>query len=55
MAKKINTEWKNRIIGSGTMAAGQFVANPKNWRVHPKAQRDALNGVLNEVGWVQNV
>lgn len=55
MAKKINTEWKNRIVSSGTMAAGQFVANPSNWRIHPKAQRDALNGVLNEVGWVQNV
>ena len=55
MAKKINTEWRNRIVGSGTMAAGQFVANPSNWRIHPKAQRDALNGVLNEVGWVQNV
>ena len=55
MAKKINTEWRNRIVSSGTMAASQFVANPSNWRIHPKAQREALSGVLNEVGWVQNV
>ena len=55
MAKKINTEWRNRIVSSGTMPASQFVANPSNWRIHPKAQREALNGVLNEVGWVQNV
>jgi DNA modification methylase len=55
MAKKINTEWRNRIVSSGTMPASQFVANPSNWRIHPKAQREALSGVLNEVGWVQNV
>lgn len=55
MAKKINTEWRNRIVSSGTMPAIQFVANPSNWRIHPKAQREALSGVLNEVGWVQNV
>ena len=26
--------------------------NPKNWRTHPKAQADALSGVLSEVGYV---
>lgn len=25
--------------------------NPSNWRVHPPAQREALQGVLEEVGW----
>ncbi len=25
--------------------------NPRNWRRHPKAQRDALEEVLSEVGW----
>jgi len=25
--------------------------NPSNWRVHPPAQREALAGVLEEVGW----
>lgn len=29
--------------------------NPANWRIHPKAQQDALEGVLSEVGWVQDV
>lgn len=47
--------WKNRIVESGERAAGEFLANPKNWRVHPKAQREALTGVLSEVGWVQSV
>ena len=35
--------------------ASQFVANPDNWRTHPQAQRDAMRGALNEVGWVQRV
>ena len=31
------------------------MANPRNWRRHPKAQQEALRGVLREVGWVQQV
>ena len=49
------TNWKNRIVGEGVQAASQFIANPANWRVHPQAQRDAMRGALNEVGWVQRV
>ncbi len=29
--------------------------NPANWRIHPKEQQTALEGVLSEVGWVQDV
>lgn len=36
-------------------APDQLLANPRNWRVHPKAQETALAAVLDEVGWVQNV
>lgn len=49
------TTWRNRIIGSGVESPDQILANPANWRVHPKHQQDALEGVLNEVGWVQDV
>lgn len=47
--------WRNRIIGYGEEAPDQLLANDKNWRIHPKAQQDALAGVLREVGVVQNV
>jgi DNA modification methylase len=47
--------WRNRICGSGEEDPGSLVANPRNWRLHPKAQQDALAGVLAEVGWVQEV
>jgi hypothetical protein len=47
--------WANRIVGHGVKEASQFQANDKNWRLHPQAQRDALHGALNEVGWVAPV
>lgn len=47
--------WRNRIIGHGTEAPDQLLANPANWRIHPKHQQDALSGILNEIGWIQSV
>lgn len=47
--------WKSRIVGHGEEAPDQLLANPENWRIHPKAQQDALAGVLGDVGWVQSV
>jgi hypothetical protein len=47
--------WRNRIVGSGEESPDQLLANPANWRVHPKAQQDALAGALDQVGWVQQV
>ena len=49
------TTWRNRIVGQGVKPASQFLANDKNWRLHPQSQRDALHGALNEVGWVAPV
>jgi len=48
-------EWRNRIVGHGEEAPDQLLANPRNWRIHPKAQQDALAGLLDKVGWVQDV
>src|SRR3990170_3494486 len=47
--------WRSRIVGSGEEAPDQLLANPANWRIHPKAQQEALAGVLGQVGWVQQV
>lgn len=51
----VSTQWRNRIIGHGEEAPDQLLANPRNFRIHPKPQQDALAGVLTEVGWVQDV
>ena len=47
--------WRNRIVGVGEEDPEQLCANPANWRIHPKVQQEALEGVLDEVGWVQQI
>ena len=47
--------WRNRIVGHGEKPADQFQAHPRNFRQHPKAQRQALAASLNSVGWVDTV
>lgn len=47
--------WQNRIVGHGEEHPETLVANPANWRLHPKAQQAALSGALAEIGWVQQV
>jgi hypothetical protein len=42
---------RDRIKDFRRIRAGDLSANPKNWRTHPKAQIDALQGVLNEIGY----
>ncbi len=46
---------RSRIVGEGDAAPDQLLANPLNWRTHPRAQVDALEGLLKQVGWVQRV
>ena len=33
------------------MPAADLLPNPKNWRTHPKAQQDAMRGVLADIGY----
>ncbi len=47
--------WKNRIKGYGEVDPASLTANPKNWRTHPHEQKQALAGVLEEIGVVQNI
>lgn len=51
----MNPGWKNRIVSHGDEHPEQLLANPANFRRHPKHQRAALRKVLGEVGWVQDV
>lgn len=47
--------WANRIVGHADVDPRTLEVNPANWRHHPQAQADALDGVLSEVGVVQSV
>jgi DNA modification methylase len=51
----VTDAWRSRIVGYADVDPHKLVANPRNWRTHSDAQRDALHGVLDEVGWVAEV
>lgn len=42
---------RDRIKEFRRVRAGDLRPNPKNWRTHPDSQRDALKGILAEVGY----
>jgi len=42
---------RDRIKEFRRVKAGQLRPHPNNWRTHPQAQRDALRGVLAEIGY----
>lgn len=41
---------RDRIVELRRVPASELLPNPKNWRTHPEAQRNALRGVLSEIG-----
>ena len=45
----------NNIAGEGLEAPDNLLANPFNYRKHPKWQRDALLSQMKAVGWIQRV
>ncbi len=42
---------RDRIKELRRVNAAELRPNPRNWRIHPPAQRDALRGLLAEVGF----
>lgn len=47
--------WKNKIVGHADIDPTQLLANPHNFRIHPKFQQEALRGVINDVGFIRSV
>lgn len=46
---------KDRIKELRRVRADELLPNPKNWRMHPREQQDALRGVLSEIGMADAV
>src|ERR1035437_4195934 len=42
---------RDPIVELRRVSAGTLLPNLKNWRRHPKAQADALRGLLSEIGY----
>jgi hypothetical protein len=47
--------WVNKIVGYADESPEQLLASPFNYRIHPKAQQDALDGVISDVGFIDPV
>ena len=43
-------KYRDRIIGTVRIRGDRLLAHPKNWRVHPENQREAMRGVLADLG-----
>ncbi len=43
--------FRDRIKELRRVPARELLPNPKNWRVHPAAQKAALSGLLSEIGY----
>ncbi len=42
---------RDRIVELRRVRAADLHPNPRNWRTHPKAQQEALRGILAEIGY----
>jgi len=47
--------YRNRIVRTGQARIADILFSELNWRIHPKLQQEALHGVLEEIGFVQDV
>lgn len=51
MARKNDSKIRDRIKSLRRVRAGDLKPNPRNWRMHPEAQKEAMAGVLTEIGY----
>src|SRR5262245_38765710 len=49
------TTWVKKIVGNADVPPGELVANDKNFRVHPPSQKEALQEVINDIGFLRSV
>lgn len=47
--------WKSRIIGYKDVRLDEILFNPRNWRIHPREQYEALARIMGSIGIVQNI
>ncbi|MDP9233574.1 MAG: DNA modification methylase [Actinomycetota bacterium] len=46
---------RDRVVELRRVRAGELLPNPRNWRRHPKPQREALRALLSEVGFADAI
>lgn len=51
----MDEKYENRILGTAMVNPADIIPNEKNWRRHPKFQKEAMESTLREIGWIQDV
>ncbi len=54
-AEDFRGQWADRCVRRGLADPADLLANPRNWRIHPREQGEALEAALDTVGWVGDV
>jgi hypothetical protein len=47
--------YQNKIIGHEMVDPTQLLANPLNFRIHTKVQKDAMRSMLRNIGWLDEI
>src|SRR5438874_341955 len=51
MTRPSRMPFRDRVVELRRIRAGELLEHPRNWRTHPRRQREALRAVLSEVGF----
>lgn len=49
------TSWFNRIVAHANVLPSEIVANDANWREHPVMQKERMTGILDDLGWLDEL
>lgn len=47
--------WQSRVVGHSRVDPRTLIAHADNWRAHPRVQREALTGILDDLGLYKSV
>lgn len=51
MSRPKAAAFRDRVVELRRVRAGELLENPRNWRTHPKRQKEALRALLSDVGF----
>lgn len=51
----LSNNWEDKFVRRAYEDPSQLLAHDQNWKVHPRYQQAAMEGTLEEIGWVDEV
>lgn len=50
-----SANYQNKIVGHELVDPTQLLANPLNFRIHTNVQKQAMRGMLRDIGWLDEI